>query len=84
MEGLLNEWMVLARHGRRVHDEAAGYFRKWVNASMISSIILGSTSLLLNVVLGAINPAHLVIMHISHIFLGMTGLSATVIMTLSK
>jgi len=40
--------------------------------------------LLLNVVLGAINPAHLVIMHISHIFLGMTGLSATVIMTLSK
>jgi hypothetical protein len=25
-EGLINEWMVLARHNRRVHDEAASYF----------------------------------------------------------
>ena len=83
-EALLNEWMVLARHNRRVHDEAASYFRKWAEASMISSIVLGSTSSLLNVVLGAINPAHLVIVNISQIVLGLTGLSATVIMTLSK
>ena len=83
-DALLNEWMVLARHNRRVHDEAASYFRKWADASMISSIVLGSTSSLLNVVLGAINPAHLVIVNISQIVLGLTGLSATVIMTLSK
>ena len=83
-EGLLNEWMVLARHNRRVHDEAASYFRNWADASMISSIVLGSNSSLLNVVLGAINPANLVIVNISQICLGLTGLSATVILTLSK
>ena len=83
-DALLNEWMVLARHNRRVHDEAASYFRKWADASMISSIVLGSASSLLNVVLGAIQPAHLVIVNLSQIVLGLTGLSATVIMTLSK
>jgi len=83
-EGLINEWMVLARHNRRVHDEAESYFRKWADESMISSIVLGSTSSLLNVVLGAIHPAHLVIVNLSQIILGLTGLGATVIMTLSK
>ena len=81
---MLNEWMVLARHNKKVHDEAASYFRKWADASMISSIILGSTSSLLNVVLGAIHPAHLVIVNISQIVLGLTGLSATMIVTISK
>ena len=75
---------MLARHNRRVHDEAASYFRKWADASMISSIVLGSTSSLLNVVLGSIHPAHFVIMNISHIVLGLTGLLATIIMILSK
>jgi len=51
---------------------------------MISSIVLGSTSSLLNVVLGVIQPAHLVIVNISHVVLRLTGLSASVIMTLSK
>jgi hypothetical protein len=60
------------------------YFRKWTDTSMISSIVLGSTSSLLNVVLGAIHPAHLVIVRISQIVLGLAGLSATVIMTLSN
>ena len=39
---------------------------------------------MLNVVLGVIQPAHLVIVNISQIVLGLTGLSASVIMTLSK
>jgi hypothetical protein len=77
-KGLLNEWMVLARYNRRVHDESTGYFRNWADASMISSIVLGSTSSLLNVVLGAINPAHLVIVKMSQIILGLVGLSASV------
>ncbi len=34
-EALLNEWMVLARHNRRVHDEGASYFRNWADARMI-------------------------------------------------
>ncbi len=83
-EALLNEWMVMARHNRRVHDEAASYFRKLADASMFSSVVLGSTSSLLNIVLGSIHPAHLVIVNISQIVLGLTGLSATMIMTLSK
>jgi len=83
-EALLNEWMVLARQYGRVHDEAASYFRKWADASMISSIVLGSTISLLNVVLGAIQPAHLVVVNLSQIVLGLTGLSTTVITTLSK
>jgi hypothetical protein len=45
---------------------------------------IGEHRSLLNVVLSAINPAHLVIVNISQICLGLTGLSATVIMTLSK
>ncbi len=51
---------------------------------MISSIVLESTSSLLNVVLGAIHPAHLAIANISQIVLGLTGLLVTVMITLSK
>ena len=50
---------------------------------MISSIVFGSTSSLLNVVLGSIHPAHFVIVNMSQIILGLAGLSANVIMTLS-
>jgi len=80
-EGLLNEWMVLARHSKRVHEEASCHFRKWSDVSMISSIVLGSNSSLLNIVLGSI---HLVVVNLSQICLGVTGLGATVIMKLSK
>ncbi len=83
-EGLLNEWMVLARHNKRVHEEASSYFRKWADVSMISSIVMGSTSSLLNIVLGAIEHVHLVVVNLSQIMPGITGLGATVIMTLSK
>ena len=51
---------------------------------MISSLVLGSTKSLLNVGLGSIDPAHLVIVKIAQIVLGLTGLSATVITTLMK
>jgi len=74
----------LARHNRRDHNEAASYFRKWVDASVLSSIVLGSTGSLLNVILGSIHPAHLVIVNLSQIVLGLTGLSSTVLVTLSK
>ena len=83
-EALLNEWMVLARHNKRVHEEASSYFRKWADVSMISSIVMGSTSSLLNIVLGAIEPVNLVVVNLSQIMLGITGLGATVIMMLSK
>ena len=34
-EGLLAEWMMLARHDKRVHGEASTYYRKWADTSMI-------------------------------------------------
>ena len=83
-EALLNEWMVLARHNKRVHEEASSYFRKWADVSMISSIVMGSTSSLLNIVLGAIEPVNLVVVNLSQIMLGITGLGKTVIVKLSK
>ena len=64
-KGLLNKWMVLARHNKRVHEEASCHFRKWVDMSMISSIVLGSTSSLLNIVLGAIEPVLLVVVNLT-------------------
>ncbi len=39
---------------------------------------------MLNIVLGAIEPVHLIYVNPSQICLGLTGLGATVIMTLSK
>ena len=51
---------------------------------MLSSIVLGSTSSLLNIVLGAIEPVHLVVANLSRIRLEITGLGAVVITTLSK
>ena len=83
-EGLLNERMVLARHNKRMHEETSSHFRKWAGMSMISSIVMGSTSSLLNFVLGAIEPVHLFVVNRSLICLGITGLGATIIVPLSK
>jgi len=82
-EGLLGELMFLARHNKRVHEGALCHFRKLADVSMISSVVLGSTFSLLNIVLGSIEPAHLVVVNLSQICLGITGLGAVVITTLS-
>ncbi len=64
-EGLLNEWMVLARHNKRVHEEASCYFRKWADVGMMSSIVMGSTSSLHNIVLCAFERVHVVVVNLS-------------------
>jgi hypothetical protein len=83
-EALLTEWMMLARHNKRVHEAASLYLRKWADTSMILSVITGTTSSILNIVLGVLDPVQLVVVNLSHIVLGLTGLGATVIMTISK
>ena len=65
IEGLLNEWMVLTRHNKHVHENSSSYFRKWADVSMISSIVLDSGSFLLNIVLGSIEPVNIVVLNIS-------------------
>ena len=83
-EALLTEWMMLARHNKRVHGDASTYYRKWADTSMIMSVITGTTSSILNIVLGVLDPVQLVVVNLSQILLGLTGLGATVIMTISK
>jgi len=76
--------MMLARHNKRVHGAASSYNRKWANTSRIMSVITGTTSSMLNIVLGVLDPVQLVVVNPSQILLGLTGLGATVIMTISK
>jgi hypothetical protein len=51
---------------------------------MIMSVITGTTSSILNIVLGVLDPVQLVVVNLSQILLGLTGLGATVKMTISK
>jgi hypothetical protein len=73
-EALLTEWMMLARHNKRVHLAASTYYRKWTDTSMIMSIITGTTSSILNIVLGVLDPVQLVVVDLSQILQGLTGL----------
>jgi hypothetical protein len=75
---------MLARQNKRVHEAATTYYRKSADTSMIMNIIIGTTSSILNIVLGVIEPVHLVVVNLSQICLSLTGLGATVIMTISK
>ncbi len=83
-EALLTEWMMLARHDKRVHEAASTYYRKWADTSMIMSIITGTTLSILIIVLGVLDPVQVIVVNLSQIILGLTGLRATVIMTISK
>ncbi len=81
-EALLSEWMMIARHNKRVHEAASTYYRKWADTSMIMSIITGTASSILNIVLGVLDPVQLIVVNLSQILLGLAGLGATVIMTI--
>ena len=50
---------------------------------MVSALVLGASSGLLNVVLGVLDPTT-VLINVAHIVLGMTGLSATTIVQVAK
>ncbi len=51
---------------------------------MIMSVITGTTSSVINIVLGVLGLVQLIVVNLSQIILGLTGLGATVIMTISK
>ena len=51
---------------------------------MIMSIINGTTSSILNIILGVLDPVQLIVVSLSQVLLGLTRLRATVIMTISK
>ncbi len=84
MEALLTKWMMLARQNKKVHEAASTYYRKWADTSMIMSIITRTTSSILNIAMGVLDPVQLIVVNLSQIILGLTGLGAIVIMTISK
>ena len=51
---------------------------------MIMNIITETASSILNIVLGVLDPVQLVVVNLSQILLGLTGLGATVILTISN
>ena len=80
---LLNEWMLLPRHNKKLHDAATKYYKLRVDTCMIFAILLGSTSGLLNIALGAIKPVSFVLVNVAQICLGAVGLISTRIVTAS-
>ena len=83
-ELLLNEWMLLARHNKKLHDVAAAYYNLRADTCMICAIVLGSTSGVLNIALGAIEPVSFVLVIVAQICLGAVGLISTGIVTICK
>ena len=83
-ENLLNDWMKFAKHNKQLHEASAVYYKKFAEISILSSIILGSTGSILNIVLGALDPFSSVIVNVAQIALGASGLVATAIITASK
>jgi hypothetical protein len=83
-ENLLNEWMCLAKHNKRLHEASGIYYKKFADTSILTAIVMGSTGSILNIVLGAIDPFSSVIINVAQIALGCSGLVATAIITASK
>ncbi len=53
-ELIINEWMLLARHNKKLYDVAAKHYKMRADTCMICVVISGSASGILNVALGAI------------------------------
>jgi len=73
--------MQLAKENKNMHEEAANFYKAWTNSCMLTSIILGSFSGALNVILGAVDPLEFIF---SQIGLGVVVLTSTGIRTASK
>jgi hypothetical protein len=74
----MNEWMALVRRNKKLHQDSSAYFKMAAEGSMVTALVVGASSGLLNVVLGVLDPTTILI-NVAQIVLGMTGLSATII-----
>jgi len=72
-ELLLNEWMLLARHNKKLHDVAATYSKIHADTCMLCASVLGSTTGLLNIALGTIESISFVLVNVAQICLGATS-----------
>ena len=64
-ENLLSDWMKLAKYNKQLHEASALYYKRFAEISILSSIVLGSTGSILNIVLGALNPFSSVIVNVA-------------------
>ena len=79
---LLSEWMqLIAKENKNMHEEASNFYKAWSDSCMLTSIILGSFSGGLNVILGAVDPLAFMFAQIG---LGVVVLTSTGILTASK
>jgi len=83
-ENLLSEWMCLAKQNKKLHEASAAYYKKFADTSILTAIVLGSTGSILNIVLGSLDPFSSVLINVSQIMLGATGLISTAIIGASK
>jgi hypothetical protein len=83
-ETLLVEWMLMSRHRKRLHNEAYKYYKRYADTSILATIILGGTSGILNIGLGAIEPISFVVVNIAKNCLGAASLTSTAIIAASK
>ncbi len=60
-ESVLNAWMVLAYRNKKLDHDSSAYFKRAAEASMVTALVLGASSGLLNVVLGVLDPTTLLI-----------------------
>ena len=63
-ESLLDAWMKLAKWNRVMHEAATDYYGKFEETSAISAIVLGSTTSLLNVVFGVLDPVSFIVVNV--------------------
>jgi hypothetical protein len=81
---IFSGWMKLAKHNKQLQEASALYYKKFAEILILSSIVLGNTGSILNIILGALDPFSFVIVNVAQIILGASGLVATVIITASK
>ena len=76
--------MLLAHYNKKLHDAATEYYKICADTCIICYIVLGSTGVILNIALGAIEPVSFVLVNVAQIYLGAIGLISTGIITVSK
>jgi hypothetical protein len=74
----------MARHNKRLHEATDVDCKKFVDISIMNAIVMGSTGLILNIILGAINPINFVLVNVAQFLLRTIGSIATAIVTASK
>ena len=64
-DNLLCDWMSLAKHNKRLHEESSAYYSKVADISILAAIVMGSTGSFLNIVLASLDPFSFVLINVA-------------------